>query len=78
MNSEQQIEAIETALKSIPFENNPSIEVYRSPAPDGSGWLCLKPCLQLDGDFTVDELRQIVAACDAAMGRTTDTPPPVP
>jgi hypothetical protein len=36
--------------------------------PDGSGWLCLKPIIQLDGDFTIDELRQIVTACDAAMG----------
>jgi hypothetical protein len=52
---------LEDALKALTFHYNPYVEVFNGAFPP-------QPIIQLDGDFTVDELRQIVAACDAAMG----------
>jgi hypothetical protein len=62
----EQIEALADALNDLPRRDHPYVEVfsdYRDP-PHQRGEIII----QLDGDFTVDELRQIVAACDAAMG----------
>jgi hypothetical protein len=58
----EQLEILEDSLYLIETRDHPFRTVYsdyRDPP---------HPIIQLDGDFTVDELRQIVAACDAAMG----------
>jgi hypothetical protein len=52
---------LEDALKALTFRYAPYMEVFNGAFPP-------HPIIQLDGDFTVDELRKIVAACDAAMG----------
>jgi hypothetical protein len=68
----EQIEILEGELYLIETRDHPFRAVhsdYRNPS---------HPIIQLDGDFTVNELRQIVAACDAVMGRTTDDLPPAP
>jgi hypothetical protein len=55
----QQFEALEESIKSIARSDRDYVRLY-----DDNGELTII----FDGDFTVDELRQIVAACDAAMG----------
>jgi hypothetical protein len=58
----EQIEILEDELYLIETRDHPFRAVhsdYRNPS---------HPIIQLNGDFTLDELRQIVAACDAAMG----------
>ena len=67
----KQIETLEDALHAIDFHSDTFKAVYSGTPPN-------HPIIQLDGDFTVDELRKIVAVCDAAMGRTTDDIPPAP
>jgi hypothetical protein len=52
---------LEDALKALTFRYAPYMEVFNGAFPP-------HPIIQLDGDFTVGELRKIVAACDAAMG----------
>jgi hypothetical protein len=52
---------LEDALKALTFRYAPYMEVFNGAFPP-------HPIIQLDGDFTIDELRQIVAAYDAAMG----------
>jgi hypothetical protein len=57
----EQIEALDNALNAIEFHGSTFKAVYSGTPPN-------HPIIQLDGDFTVDELRKIVAACNAAMG----------
>ena len=57
----QHVEELSAALHAISLHDAPYIEAFTGQSPN-------HPIIQLDGDFTVDELRKIVAACDAAMG----------
>lgn len=57
----EQIEALDNALHAIEFHGSTFKAVYSGTPPNS-------PIISLDGDFTISELRKIVAACDAAMG----------